>query len=54
MMQWIKDRLAERTSWDGGMLIAAGIVMLMLPAFVKMAAYAAVAYGLWTMWKKEK
>ena len=54
MMQWIKDRLAERTSWDGFAIIAAGIVMLMLPALVKMAAYAAVAYGIWTIWKKEK
>ena len=29
MINWIKDRLGERTSWDGGVLIAMGIVALM-------------------------
>ena len=26
MINWIKDRLAERTSWDGGALIAMGVI----------------------------
>ena len=26
MVNWIKDRIVERTSWDGGVLIAVGVV----------------------------
>ena len=35
------------------MLIAIGLVILFLGAFAKYAAYAAIAYGLWTIWKSE-
>ena len=53
MINWIKDRLGERTSWDGGVLIAMGIVALMFQVIVTWAAYAAIVYGLWTIWKSE-
>mgnify|MGYP000022156988 FL=1 len=52
-LNWIKSRIEERTSWDGGMLIAVGVIVLIAGPFAKLAAYAAIAYGAWTIWKKE-
>ena len=54
MLSWVKNRLGERTSLDGGMLVAVGLVVLFLGPFAKWAAYAAIAYGAWTMWKSEE
>lgn len=53
MTSWINNRVAERTSWDGAALIAIGVVILFAGPFAKMAAYAAIAYGAWTIWKSE-
>jgi|TARA_B110000438_G_scaffold285113_1_gene314856 hypothetical protein len=53
MISWIKGRLKERTSLDGGALIAVGLVVLFLGPFATWAAYAAIVYGAWTMWKSE-
>jgi len=50
-MDFIKARLKERTSWDGGVLIVGGILMILTP--VNLIAYGMIAYGAWTMWKKE-
>lgn len=51
-MNWIKDRFFERTSWDGIVLIAAGVAMIITP--VSLIAYGMIAYGIWTLLKKEK
>lgn len=51
---WISERLKERTSWDGAVLIAAGVAYIVLGPLAKIAAYGAIAYGAWTIWKKEK
>jgi hypothetical protein len=53
MVKWVQNRVAERTSWDGAALIALGVVILIAGPFAKIAAYAAIAYGAWTIWKKE-
>jgi len=53
MIEWIKDRLAERTSWDGGALIAVGVVVFLAGPFAKIAAIAAIAYGAFTLLKSE-
>ena len=53
-IDWIKSRLDERTSWDGAMLIAIGVIVLIAGPFAKIAAYGAFGYGAWTLWKKEK
>ena len=50
---WIKGRIGERTSWDGGVLIAIGLIALLAKPRIGMAAYAAIAYGAWTIYKKE-
>ena len=51
--KFITSRLDERTSWDGVALIGVGIIVLIAGPFAKLAAYAAIAYGAWTLWKKE-
>jgi len=53
MKSWINNKVAERTSWDGAALIAVGVVILFAGPFAKIAAYAAIAYGAWTIWKSE-
>jgi len=50
-MNWITNRLKERTSWDGIVLVAAGVAMIITP--VNLIAYAMIAYGAWTIWKAE-
>jgi|TARA_Y100000310_G_scaffold212123_1_gene212938 hypothetical protein len=50
---WIMNRLKERTSLDGAVLIALGVVCLLFSPFVKFAAYGAIAYGAWTLLKGE-
>ena len=51
---WIKSRIEERTSLDGAVLIGVGLVILIAGPFAKLAAYAAIAYGAWTIWKAEQ
>ena len=50
---WVKARWAERTTWDGAVLIAIGGSVLLLGPLAKWAAMAAVAYGAWTLVKEE-
>ena len=52
-MDYIKKLIKERTSLDGAMLIAVGVVILIAGPFAKFAAYGAIAYGAWTIWKSE-
>ena len=51
---WVLARWAERTSWDGTVLIAVGVVGLLASPLVKLASWVAIGYGVWTLWKKEK
>ena len=53
MINCVKSRVEERTSWDGAALIALGVIILIAGPFAKIAAYAAIAYGAWTIWKSE-
>ena len=48
------DAFKERTSWDGAVLIAFGIIVLIAKPLAGILAYAAIAYGAWTIWKSEK
>jgi hypothetical protein len=51
-MNWIKERLKERTTLDGAILIAAGAAFIVLGPLAKLAAYGAIAYGIFTIVKK--
>jgi hypothetical protein len=54
MKKWIIDRLSERTTLDGAVLICAGIAFLIFKPIASIVAYGAIAYGAWTLFKKEK
>ena len=49
----INSRIKERTSWDGAALIVLGLMILFLAPLAKIAAGLAIAYGVWTIWKKD-
>jgi hypothetical protein len=51
LMSWIKGRLKERTSYDGMVLIAGGVAMILMP--ISLVAYAMIAWGAFTIWKKQ-
>tara|TARA_X000001382_G_C3088387_1_gene152725 strand:+ start:174 stop:338 length:165 start_codon:yes stop_codon:yes gene_type:complete len=51
--KFITSRLEDRTSWDGAMLIAMGLIVLVAGPFAKLAAYIAIAYGAWTIYKSD-
>ena len=50
---WANKRFKERTSWDGAFLIAVGVIVLIAGPLAKIAAYGAITYGAWTIWKSE-
>ena len=47
-MSWIKNRLKERTTWDGGVCISLGLMILFMAPLAKIAAGVAIAWGAWT------
>jgi hypothetical protein len=51
--KFITSRLEERTTWDGAMLIGVGLIVLIAGPFAKLAAYIAIGYGAWTIYKSE-
>lgn len=53
MKDFILARLTERTSLDGAVLIAAGVAFLIFKPIAGLIAYGAIAYGGWTIWKRE-
>jgi len=52
-MKYIKDRLKEMSSLHGGALIAVGAIVLFASPMAKMAAWAAIVYGVWAVMKKD-
>lgn len=53
MFTWIKDRLKERTTFDGILLLVAGASVVFLGPIAKLLAWGMMAYGVWTIWKSE-
>ena len=53
MIDWIKNRVSERTSWDGAVCIALGLMIMFVAPLAKIAAGLAIAWGLLTIWKSE-
>ena len=52
-MNWLKDRVKEVSSWSGASLIALGMLIILGGPFVKIAAYAAVVWGIVSVVKKD-
>jgi hypothetical protein len=51
MTKWINDRIKERTTWDGAVLVIAGLAMLLAPTNI--IGLGCIAYGAWTIYKSE-
>jgi len=52
-MNWLMKRFTERTSFDGIVLIGVGLVIILAGPFAKLAAYAAIGWGAFTLLKGE-
>ena len=53
-MKYLTKLMSERTSFDGLTLIAICGSIILFGGIAKLAAYAGLAYGLWTLLKTEK
>lgn len=51
--KWINQRLAERSTLDGVLMVAAGSAIIIFSPLTKLIAYAAIAYGAWTIWRQD-
>lgn len=49
---WIETRLQERSTVDGALMVAAGAAIIIFSPLTKLIAYGAIAYGAWTIWRK--
>ena len=52
-LDWLKARVSERTSWDGAVIIAGCLVVLLTGGLAKILAFAGLLYGAWTCYKAE-
>jgi hypothetical protein len=53
MKNWIIGRLGERTTLLEEILVGAGVAFLIFKPIASLVVYGAIAYGAWTIWKKE-
>lgn len=51
---WLQNRWAERTTWDGVVIIGVCGAYLLLGGLIDWVAYAGVAYGAYTLVTKEQ
>mgnify|MGYP000253331090 CR=1 FL=1 len=47
MTDWLKDRITERTSIDGVILVAVGALALIAKPIIGLVAYEAIVYGVY-------
>ena len=52
-MNWVTGRIKEMSSWSGASLIAFGLLIVLGGPFVKIAAYAAIVWGIISVIKKD-
>ena len=52
-MNWVKGRIKEMSSWSGASLIAFDLLIVLGGPFVKIAAYAAIIWGIISIIKKD-
>jgi len=50
---WIDNRLKQRSSIDGVLMVAAGAAIIIFSPLTKLIAYGAIAYGAYTIWRQE-
>ena len=54
LKEWALARWEERTSWNGTWLIGVGVVALLFKPLINVVAWAAIAYGVYQIFKKEQ
>lgn len=52
VIDWLQERMKERTSWDGLTIIVISVLALVASPLIRYAAWLGLAYGFWTLWKK--
>ena len=52
-MDWLTERVAERTSHNGIAILAISIAVIVAAPLAKWLAYAGLAYGVYSIWKSE-
>ena len=52
LTKWAKKRWAERSSQSGVALIAFGVIAIVFKPLITVAAYVAIVYGAYQIWKK--
>lgn len=53
LKEWVLDRIGERTSLDGTVIIAVCGGYLLLGGLIDLVAWGGLLYGAWTLWKAE-
>ena len=53
MLSWIKNRSKEISTWSGASLVALGLLVVLGGPLVKLAAYAAIIWGVVSIVKKQ-
>jgi hypothetical protein len=48
---WIENRLKQRSTVDGVLMVAAGAAIIVFSPLTKLIAYGAIAYGVYTIWR---
>ena len=49
-IECVKARVSERTSWDGTVLIALGLLVVLMNPLAKILAWVAILWGAWTIY----
>ena len=50
---WCTDRVKERTSWDGDIVIAVCLSIILFGGIAKLAAWAGLVWGVYTLIKSQ-
>jgi len=48
---WIENRLKQRSTVDGVLMVAAGAAIIVFSPLTKLIADGAIAYGAYTIWR---
>ena len=48
----IDSRIKQRSTVDGVLMVAAGAAIIIFSPLTTLIAYAAIAYGAWTIWRQ--
>ena len=52
LIESIKEKLSEVSSWNGGMFIGTGVLIMIGSPILSIVAYAAIAYGAYLIYKE--